>query len=183
MLTPRKRFPLVRLNVTLPQRRRVFADFIRRLRSAKHRIWITNAYLAPSPTLIRTLTRAARLGVDVRLLVPRESDVFFMPWVATVHYALLFAAGVRIYEYLPRFLHAKSVIIDDWATIGTSNLNHRSLLFDLEVDIALSSHDAIEQLAEQYLRDLHDAEELLETRSGFTAWLGRMVTYFFRELI
>lgn len=167
--------PLVRLNHTLTLRRRTFRDFVRRIENATSRVWITNAYLAPSKTVVHVLQEAARRGVDVRLLVPRDSDVFFMPWVARAHYGPLLSAGVRIFEYLPRFLHAKSVIIDDWATVGTSNMNRRSFLRDFEVDVVLSNPERRAQLEAQYVADLAHASEIREGEGTIRAWLGRMI--------
>lgn len=181
--TWRLRSQLVRLNFTSRIRRRNFRAFIKKIRSARSRIYITNAYLSPSRPVISALNRAARRGVDVRILVPRKSDVFFMPWVATSYYPRFLKSGVRIYEFLPRFLHAKSVIIDDWATVGTSNLNRRSLLHDLEVDVVLSHPASIEELKNKFEENLSSAEEIRRARGGLTAWLGRLVTLLFRYWI
>jgi cardiolipin synthase len=181
--TWRPKSVLVRLNYTRRIRRRSFRAFLARIRGAKKRIFVTNAYLAPSHPVIRALTRAARRGVDVRILVPQKSDVFFMPWVATSYYRRLLKAGVRIYEFRPRFLHAKSVIIDNWAVVGTSNLNSRSLLHDLEVDIVLSRATTIETLREKFEDDLSHAEEISRAPSGLQAWLGRAIIRLFRHWI
>lgn len=175
--------PLVRLNYTHKMRRKNSKEFKKRLRHAKTKIWLTNAYLAPSAPLVRQITRAAQRGVEVRLLVPRRSDVFFMPWVAASNYAPLLKAGVRIYEYLPRFLHAKSVMIDDWSTVGTSNLNRRSALFDFEVDLVVTHADSIRVLEEQYHRDLALSEEVLHAKRFLPALLGRIFTFLFKRYI
>ncbi len=175
--------PLVRLNFTFKLRRENSRDLRLRFRKAERRIWLTNAYLAPSAPLVRALTKSASRGVDVRLLVPRDSDVFFMPWVAASHYAPLLKAGVRIFEYLPRFLHAKSVIIDDWATVGTSNMNRRSALYDFEVDLELTSTATLSLLESQFHKDLAQAEEVHEVRGGVTAVLGRLFASIFKRWI
>lgn len=177
------RSPLVRMNFTLRLRRKNFREFSVRLRDAEARIWVTNAYLAPSHPILRRLKAAAERGVDVRVLVPRRSDVFFMPWVAGSYYAELLHSGVRIYEYLPRFLHAKSVIIDHWAVVGTSNLNRRSLMKDFEVDIVLRKNESLSSLEEQFLRDLKESEEVRAARGGVRALLGRMIIVFMKEWI
>ncbi|MES2856767.1 MAG: phospholipase D-like domain-containing protein, partial [Bdellovibrionota bacterium] len=103
--------PLVRLNHTMSLRRKAVGDFLKRMKSAKRRLWITNAYFAPSIELIGAIEDAIENGVDVRVILPQNSDVFFMPWVARSYYSPLIKRGVKIYEYTPRFLHAKSVII------------------------------------------------------------------------
>jgi len=71
----------------------------------------------------------------VRLLVPHKSDVFLTQWAARAAYASLLKAGVRIYEYLPRVLHAKTAVIDGaWGTVGTANLDYRSLYLNYELN-------------------------------------------------
>jgi len=174
---------LVRSNFTVLLRRRGYLEFLRRLDLARERIWITNAYLAPSGPIIRRLNRARRRGVDVRLLVPRKSDVFFMPWVATSYYAEMLDEGVRIFEYLPRFLHAKSILIDDWAAVGSSNLNRRSLLRDFEIDIVVSDEKELKRLAEIFPEDLNQSEEITSAPGGLKAWLGRLTLYLMKEYI
>ncbi|MCO6431625.1 MAG: cardiolipin synthase B [Deltaproteobacteria bacterium] len=151
---------LVRLNITRRMRRSNYGELLKRIRRAKSRVWIETAYFAPKLSLIRALKAAARKGADVRLLVPHNSDVFFMPIITSAYYESLLKGQVRVYEYLPRMLHAKSVLIDDWAMVGSTNLNHRSLLHDLEVDVVLSSEESIRTLADQTLEDLNNCVEI-----------------------
>lgn len=175
--------PIVRLNYTYKLRRKNSREFKLRLKRAKTKIWLTNAYLSPSAPLVRQITQAAERGVEVRLLVPRKSDVFFMPWVATSNYAPLLKSGVRIFEYLPRFLHAKSVMIDNWSTVGTSNLNRRSAYFDFEVDLVVTDPERLRELEEQFHRDLEVSEEVRVARGGLTAWLGQLLTFLFKRYL
>ena len=138
-----------RLNDTRRQRRRLHRGLIRRIVRGRDRIWITNAYFVPE--------RRAQRGVDVRILLPSVSDVFFMPWTAAVFYGSLLEHGVRIYEYLPAVLHAKTLIIDEWMTVGSSNLNSRSLSHDLEADYVLDSPAAKAALVTHFLQDINDS--------------------------
>ncbi len=175
---------LVRLNLTRAYRRRFWRDLLARLRGAERRVWITNPYLAPTHSLLKALTRARQRGVDVRILVPARSDVFFMRWVATSYYWALLAGGVRVFEYQPSFLHAKSVIIDDWAMVGTSNMNTRSFLHDLEIDIVLAGERAKTDLAERFETDLAAAREITpRDRRGrmLSSRLGRLFLYVLRS--
>ncbi|RIL08655.1 MAG: cardiolipin synthase B, partial [Proteobacteria bacterium] len=116
---------LVRLNSTRKLRRKNYLGLISRIRSAKHRLWITNSYFVPHGALLRALGRASARNVDVRIIVPSRSDVIFMPWVTASFYQGLLKKGVRIFEYQKSVLHAKSIIIDDWTILGSSNLNYR----------------------------------------------------------
>ncbi len=168
----------VRLNWKSRQRRRNYRNVITRIKRAEGRVWITSAYFVPHGSLLRALAGAAARGVDVRLLVPRFSDVFFMPWLGAYFYAPLLQGGVRIFEYLPAMLHAKSVLIDDWALVGTSNLNQRSLRHDLEVDIVLSKSSSLALLARAFDDDLKNAVELrpldLSGRPWWQRWIARV---------
>ncbi len=178
VLKRREESGLVRLNDTLRQRRRMFRELIDRIAGAKRRVWVTAAYFVPNHRLVTALGRAARNGIDVRMLMPTKSDVVFMPWVSAAFYLALLKQGVRIYEYLPRVLHAKTVMIDDWLTVGSTNLNYRSLLHDLEADIVLlhpRTHKAYERA---YLDDLAQAREVTiddwRRRPWRQKWLGRI---------
>lgn len=150
----------VRLNMTRKQRRASYADLLLRILGARERIWITNPYFVPARSLVRALRHAARKGVDVRILVSRHNDIFGLQWVIRAFYLTLLRSGVRIFEYLPSVLHAKIMIIDDWLTIGSSNLNHRSLLHDLEVDVVLTHPESHASVEKQYAIDLAQSEEV-----------------------
>ena len=174
---------LVRLNFTPAFRRTSTRENLRLMRGAGKRLWITNAYFAPSRTTVRALRIAVKRGADVRILIPRHSDIFFMPWVAISYYGVLLASGVRIFEYHPRFLHAKTMLIDDLAMIGSSNLNNRSLLHDFEIDIISSRQETIEALEAQFLKDLSTSEEIKRDDARLFKVLGQFFSAFFSNWI
>jgi len=173
---------LVRLNVTGRQRREAYLDLLVRLVGAKKRVWITNAYFVPDGSLLRVLSVVAREGVDVRILVPGFSDIVFIPWVTSAFHFGLLSAGVKIFEYRGSVLHAKTMVIDDWGLIGSSNLNHRSLLHDLEVDIVVSDSHALGEMERQFRQDLGRAVEVTldtwEQRPFIERALGRVLLWF-----
>lgn len=106
------------------------------IRSARKRIVIANAYFFPGYRFMRELRRAARRGVDVRLILQGQPDMAFVKTAASLLYHHLLRAGVRIYEYCERPLHGKvAVIDDDWSTIGSSNLDPMSLALNLEANV------------------------------------------------
>ena len=109
---------------------------------------------------MEALTYASYRGVDVRILLPRTSDIFFIPWASTYFYRRLLKSGTRIFEFQHRMLHAKTLIIDDWAAIGSSNLNRRSLNHDLELDYSLQLTESKKVLAKSFENDLEKSEEL-----------------------
>lgn len=177
-----RRNPTIRSNHTRHRRRILYKNLLRKMWTCRQQIWITNAYFVPDNFLLKRLQNAAKSGVDVRILLPKKSDIAMMPWASTAFYFNLLKSGVRIFEYLPGILHAKTLLLDDWGLIGSSNLNHRSLLHDLEVDILLSDPKSIELLKEQFLTDLtHSREIPLENwhklRPRIERWLGRLLLY------
>ncbi|MGV3492694.1 MAG: cardiolipin synthase ClsB [Ramlibacter sp.] len=108
------------------------------IRSARKRIVIANAYFFPGYRFIKELKRAARRGVDVRLVLQGQPDMAFVKTAASMLYHYLLRAGVRIYEYCERPLHGKVAVMDDeWATVGSSNLDPMSLSFNLEANVII----------------------------------------------
>lgn len=148
------------LNLHRHQRRENYLNLLVRMLGAKDRIWIENAYFVPDSSLIRVLRVAAESGVDVRIIVPAFSDVVFIPWVASAFHLGLLRAGARVFEYTKSVLHAKSMIIDGWGLVGSSNLNHRSLLHDLEADVALTDPEVCRSLQDQFVRDCASSQEV-----------------------
>jgi cardiolipin synthase len=106
------------------------------IKAARSRILIANAYFFPGYRLLRNLRDAARRGVEVTLILQGKPDMWYVKWVAENLYEYLMKAGVKIYEYCERPLHAKvAVIDDDWATVGSSNLDPLSLYLNLESNL------------------------------------------------
>ncbi len=166
---------LVRLNNRLRLREFWYRELVRRIRWAERRVWVTNAYFVPNGRLVRALAAAASAGRDVRLLVPAKSDVAFMPWVAAAFYHALLKTGVRVFEYQPCILHAKTMVIDDWVSVGSSNLNTRSLKHDLEVDVVLSSPASLAAMEQQFATDLGKAIEFTEDALRARPWWQRVL--------
>jgi len=132
--------------------------------NAKKYIYLTTPYFVPDSYTLEQLRKAAERGVDVRLLLPRKSDVRITSWAARHVYASLFAFGVRVYEYLPRVLHAKTVVIDDdWIIVGTANLDYRSLFINYEINLEATDRKLAAELKEQFLQDLSQSEFILSS--------------------
>jgi cardiolipin synthase len=152
------------------------------IRNARQRIWIASAYFVPNGQLLRALMSAAKRGVDVRILLPRISDVRFMPWVSRVFYESLIKYGVEVYEYSPRVLHAKMMLVDETAWIGSSNLNHRSLLHDTELDVVLKSAHIIDKLENCFRADFRLSRRIdrlsLRGESVFHRLFVQLLLYF-----
>ncbi|MGQ4879128.1 phospholipase D-like domain-containing protein [Billgrantia sp. LNSP4103-1] len=116
--------------------------------AATRRVWLYTPYFLPSRQLRRLISEASARGVDVRLLVAGAGHDHPSVRVAGQrHYGQLLDAGIDIYEYQPRFTHAKFCIVDDWATVGSCNFDHWSLHWNLEANLEVSSADFMEDLA------------------------------------
>lgn len=131
------------------------------IKNARRHVYLTSPYFGPGTIVETALQSAAARGVDVRLLVPRRSDPLVAGWATRAAFEPLLLAGVRIYEYLPRKLHAKTSAIDgEWAVVGSANLDHLSLFVNQELVLLTRGRTLAEALRVQYQRDLEDAAEV-----------------------
>lgn len=151
---------------------------------AQRRIWIEAAYFVPSRAIRAVLRRAARRGVDVRVITPRDSDVPFLADASRATWASLLRAGVRLFEWLPGMLHAKTVCIDGaWATVGSYNLDSRSLLYNWELTLGILDPDFAARLEEKFRLDLEMSEPVDPARwrrRGLLQRLRERIFYYFR---
>ncbi len=156
-------------NHTRTCRHRLRCMFDQMFGAATHRVDLTTPYFVPDHRTQHRLIEAARRGVEVRLLVPAKSDVAPARWAARASYAALLHAGVRIFEYRPRMLHAKTAVVDgSWATIGTANLDYRSFFLNYELNLVSRDADLCERLQSQFGEDLAQSREI-----GAASWPQR----------
>ena len=167
--------PDILINITRKLRRLRNKLIYKKIRQAEARVLITTAYFVPNKEILSAFKTAAAKKIDVRILLPTWTDVPFMPWAAHAFYGPLLKAGIRVFEYTPRMLHSKTIVIDDWATVGSSNFNHRSLQHDLEIDAVLTSSANIKQLADRFEIDLGCAKEILLENLGARPWWQRLI--------
>lgn len=126
------------------------------IRGARQRIYIANAYFFPGYRLLRQLRRAARRGVDVRLILQGEPDMPIVKIAARLLYHHLLSAGVKIYEYRERPLHGKIALTDDeWSTVGSSNLDPLSLSLNLEANVIVKDRALNQHMAEHLEQLMH----------------------------
>lgn len=142
------------LNYSWRLRHRFYRGLLKQIAQCKKRIWVTNAYFVPDEVLLKRLIHASRRGVDVRILLPEKSDVAIISMVTTTFYGALLESDVFIYRYTPSILHAKTLILDDFYLVGSSNLNYRSLRHDLEVDAVIKTDEAKHELDKHFFYDL-----------------------------
>lgn len=130
--------------------------------AARERVWITNAYFAPRRAAVRILGSAARRGVDVRLLLPGMTDVPIVRHAGHGFYKALLGHGVRIFEYQPAILHAKSMVADGLASVvGSTNLDFRSFHFNAECNLVILDRPTGVRLEQAFEDDLAQSEEIV----------------------
>ena len=168
-------------------RREIAAAYLYNIYRAEQRVWLSNSYFVPDPRVFRALTQAARRGVDVRVILPGESDVPIVRHASRAMWGGLMRRGVKIYEWIPSILHAKSAVIDgSWSTVGTFNLDYLSLRNNLEVNVAVRDESFGELMEESFRSDLEhcrevDAHEFLFRPLGDR--LLELLLYRFRKLL
>ncbi len=139
--------------------------------AARQRLWITNAYFAPHPGVLQRMCRAARRGVDVRLLLPGKSDMPLVRRAGHGSYATLLASGVRIFEYQPAMLHAKTLLVDNFVSmIGSSNLDYRSYYFNAECNVLILDAETGEGMAKTFTDDLSHCVEITRAAWSERSW-------------
>jgi cardiolipin synthase len=156
---------------------RYYATLLAGIRSASTHVWITAAYFVPTHQERQALARAARSGIDVRLLVPSHSDSAPALAVQQSYYAGLLHAGVKIFERGDGILHSKTIVTDSvWSLVGSSNFDHRSVLFNDEVDAVVIGAATGARL-EQYFADGEQHAHEVEASS----WSKRPFMHKLRE--
>lgn len=132
---------------------------------ARERIWLTTPYFIPDSSLFMALKTAAVCGVEVKLMIPATPDSKLVYYASQSYLKELLQAGVQVYRYERGFLHAKTMLIDHvLASVGTANLDMRSLHDNFEMNALLSDAEHIEKLEQQFLMDIKDCSQLSLSR-------------------
>ena len=150
----------------------MYIAFISAVDNAEKEVLITNPYFVPHESLRRALSEAARRGVDVKLILPSRSDSSFAFHAGHSFYGGLLESGVKIFERKDRMLHAKTAVIDGvWSTVGSTNLDWRSLLYNDEVNVVVMGPEFASQMVSVFKRDLGESTEIT-----LSAWQGRPIS-------
>ncbi len=135
------------------------------IHAASARVWLATPYFVPGEAAMMALTSAALGGLDVRLLVPRRSDTLLVTLAARSYFDELLAAGVKVYEYGPRMLHTKALLVDDdFALVGSANFDNRSFRLNFEVSVLFHDADIAAELARLYEHELASAPRVRADR-------------------
>ena len=176
---------VVRIIGRSPQQQtsRYYVTLISAIRHAERRVWVATAYFVPTYEEKHELMKAAERGVDVRLILPAVSDAPQAVAVARSHYTDLLEAGVRIFEIDHVMLHSKAATIDGvWSAIGSSNLDHRSVLFNDEVDAVVLGRTVAASLERSLEVDQAKAKEIKLADWKNRPLTDRFADYFQRTL-
>lgn len=142
-------------------RREIFHAYMSHLYRAQERAYIANAYFVPDRSVRTALIRAARRGVDVRVLLPGKSDVPIVAYASRATWSVLIRNGVRIYEWQDGILHSKTAVVDgNWSTVGTFNLDALSLRWNAEVNLSVLDSRFGKAIERSFLMDLDRSREV-----------------------
>jgi len=140
---------------------RMHRAYLHAIRRAEKTISIMNAYFIPDRRLRRAFARAAERGVSVRVIVPWDTDVQAVFYASHHLYARLMRRGMRIFAWPDRMMHAKVGVIDGvWSTIGSYNLDRRSMQHNLEVGLVMVDRAIGAELEEQFEKDVAICREI-----------------------
>ena len=129
--------------------------------AARERCYLTSPYFIPDDTTTLALISAAKRGVDVRLLVPSESDTILVGPAGRSYYPQLVRAGVRVFEYQPSMLHAKTMVVDGaWGVVGSANIDIRSFRLNFELGAMIFDAPFAKALEARFLEDLRHSLEV-----------------------
>lgn len=139
-------FRRVRSTHSMASRRLAKKQLVDRMKASQQTIQILTPYFIPSRKVIRALIVAAKNHGQIEIIIPNRSDFIVVDLAGRYVLRKLLKYKINVYHYQPSFMHAKSVIVDNWATLGSHNLNHRSLIHDLEMDITLEGEAELQPL-------------------------------------
>ena len=155
----------------------IYLTLISAIGNAEKQVYLTNAYFVPDPQLLDSLTAAAARGVDVKLILPSESDSALVFHAGRAHYTSLLKGGVKIFERAGALLHAKTAVIDGvWSTVGSTNLDWRSFMDNDEVNAVILGRGFAQQMQTMFNQDLA-ASKAIELK----AWQARPYSLRVRE--
>ena len=159
---------------------------VQAINGADRRVWLATPYFVPSRAALFALEGAAMRGLDVRLVVPKESDSKLVTAAARSYYDKMLRAGVRIYEYGPRMLHSKALLLDDAeAIIGTSNFDTRSFSLNFEIVMLFRDKGVAATLEKSFVADMAGSVEVTKDapKPGFASRFGEAAARLFAPIL
>lgn len=160
--------------------------YMQLINSARKTLYICSPYLIIDENMLSALILSAKSGVDVRIITPHIWDKRLVHATTRSYYRDLVAAGVRVFEYTPGFMHQKLMICDgEAATVGTTNLDFRSLYMHFECGVLLYGSRAVSEAQSDFLKTLEASHEITldECKSGVLRGIGRKILRLFAPLM
>ena len=161
--------------------------YLNLINKAKDSVLITTPYLIIDNLLMEALCTAAKGGVDVRIIVPHKPDKWYVHAVTKSNYAQLIEAGVKIFEYTPGFIHSKTFVVDGlYATVGTVNLDYRSLFLHFECGVWMYKTAAVGDVLKDHLETESVSQLITLEEAENIKWpvrMGRAVLSVFSPLL
>ena len=149
--------------------------YIAAIDEAEHSILLTTAYFIPDHILVNALKDAVKRGVDVRVLVPWQSNHVLADWMAHSYFADCLKGGIRIFGYRYSMLHAKTCTIDgQWSTVGTCNLDRLSLIGNYEINLAVYSTALAQHMSALFAEDTAERFELTLEQWEHRPWYQKI---------
>jgi cardiolipin synthase len=154
---------------------KLYLALISAIESAETEVCITNAYFVPHPQLMEALSAAARRGVDVKLMLPGKTDSAMVFHAGRAHYQPLLDAGVKIFERQERLLHAKSAVIDGvWSTVGSTNLDWRSLAYNDELNAIVLGPEFAAKMKAIFEKDVANSKAITPEKWARRPFMDRV---------
>jgi cardiolipin synthase A/B len=155
----------------------IYAALLSAIGNAETSVYLTNAYFAPDPQLLAALKAAVGRGVDVKLILPSQTDSWLVFHAGRGYYTSLLKSGIKIFQLRGAILHSKTALIDGvWATVGSTNLDWRSFLHNQELDAVVLGAEFGSQVQAMFDRDLAESDEIL-----LAQWQRRTLDLRFKE--
>jgi cardiolipin synthase len=143
---------------------------------ARRRVWIASPYFVPDAGLLDALCLAGFLGVDVRLLCQFSPDKWIPFFAGRYYWNDVLKAGVKVYQYAKGMMHSKVVLVDgEWASVGSANLDNRSLYLNFELNCLIPAPSAVHELEQAFLQDLTDSIRLEREVFARRPFAGRVI--------
>ncbi len=155
--------------------------YLNLITKAKRYVHITTPYLIIDNEMVTALCIAAKSGVDVRIITPHVADKWYVHAVTRAYYEVLVESGVQIFEYTPGFIHAKTFVVDDeYAVVGTINLDYRSLYLHFECGAWMYKTRCVGQVAEDFLKTQAMSQQVTLAQCRAVPWYRKLCRSFLR---
>lgn len=149
------------LNIPKKGKRYLYQTFLQHIDEAKKEILITNPYFAPTHKLFKLLKRKARQGVKISIVTPCNPDSIIVKHAAQSYISSALKLGIRVFYQQPPINHSKTMVIDEsWATVGSMNFDHISLIHNFEGNIVTTNKDLALELKKYFIDDMAKSKEL-----------------------